>query len=104
MGNFHKFSIEELQQALSKGQEKSGTIRFEDTTSIQAILHSKVTMYLSNEIAYFKEALCEQAKNIIISNERLSRASERLAVVNLWLTAIIAFSTLAGVVITILKK
>jgi hypothetical protein len=90
-------TIEELQKAFSKDQ------RGKDITPEVAILHSKVTMYLSNEIAYLKQALCEQAKNLQASNERLSNANERLAKINLWLTAIIAISTLAGVVIAVLK-
>ena len=104
MSDYHKMSIEDLQESLSKAQDIAGTIKHEDTTPIQAILHAKITMYLSHEIAYLKEALCEQAKKVLISNERLSKTNERLAVVNLLLTAIIALSALAGVVITILKK
>jgi hypothetical protein len=97
MSDFHKMTIEELQKALSNDQ------RGKDISSETAILHSKVTMCLSNEIAYLKQALCEQAKDLQASNERLSKANEALAKINLWLTAIIALSTLAGVVIAILK-
>lgn len=103
MSDFPKMSIEELQGVLSKAQEKSGTINFTDTTSVQAILHSKATMFLSGEIACLKQALCEQTKDLQMSNERLSKANEALAKINLWLTAIIALSTLTGVVIAILK-
>lgn len=103
MADFSKKSIEELQEVLSKEQEKAGNINYKETAPAQAILHSKVTMYLSGEIACLKQALCEQAKNLQASNERLSNASERLAKINLWLTAIIALSTLIGVLIAIFK-
>lgn len=91
MSDFHEMTIDELQKRLSKDQ------RGKDVTSEVAILHSKTTMHLSNEIASLKEALCIQAKNIQVSNEKLSESTKKLSMINVWLTIIIALSSLLSI-------
>ncbi|NQU74420.1 MAG: hypothetical protein HQ547_06930 [Candidatus Omnitrophica bacterium] len=91
---YHQQTIEELQETLATVQLTH------PHEKISGILLSKSLRFLSGEIAVAKQAISESIEKVIASNNRTSAINIALTIVMIFLTLAIAFSGLvqAGII------